>query len=155
MEHKKWNSKLHWNNKTKLLTTKWNRKKMNLHNATISGNNKAFHPPNLILGRLTNKELKQVLKKQLGNLKKPNRLLGENPNEEERSDHNPILNRSKSRSRSMSKSRSKSRSRSSTEKVKVTRIKPRPWNITRREELKLRNPTAYSEQQARLNREKY
>ena len=82
---------------------------------------------------------------------------------------NPLQPRSRSRSRNRTRSRSRSRSRSHSvgrsipksrnqnnvidKKIRIVRNAPRPWNKTRRNELKQRNPTAYSEQQARLNRE--
>jgi hypothetical protein len=146
-----WNSKLHWNNQAKRLTTKWNVKKRSLRGSTISGNHRQFYKAKLPLNQLNNKEIKQLLKKQMremSQLTTKNKYMAEK-NETIKSSKsskspknglNPILNRSNS-------PQVKSR-------LLVTRKKPMPWTKTRRSELKKRNPTLYSEQQERLNREK-
>jgi hypothetical protein len=143
-----WNSKLHWNNQAKRLTTKWNVKKRSLRGSTIYGNHRQFYKAKLGLNHLNNTELKKHLKKQMGEmlqLTTKNKYMAEK-NESSKSSKspknvlNPMLNRSNS---PPVKTR-----------LLVTRKKPRPWTKTRRSELKKRNPTFYSEQQERLNREK-
>jgi len=116
---------------------------------TITGNRKEPTKPrkpskktNLEKMRERSKELNQMT---MSNLR---RQLDQNikdlsPNKNQ----NPILGFIK-RSKSYAKN---NKNETSMSKRKT---KPRPWNKTRRAELKKRNPAAYSEQQARLNRER-
>lgn len=129
-----WKSKLHWNNPSQRLTTKWYTNKRSLHGSTIAGNRRQYYKTKLGLNHLNNKELKELSKKQMRDmlqLAMKDKLIVEKNDSIQESNRpnrfsNPILHRSNSPP-------------VKTRLIMSRKKKPMPWTVQRRALLSKKN----------------